>query len=212
MPPKSPFLSVEQSTRLSRVLSRSSHFALGFFVSAMLILGVTIAVTLQLMEFARQIWGSRPPVLIPAFLLSTVLLACGSWQLERACAFVRVENQEPFRWALLRAVLIGMGFVIAQMFALWCLLSQANHAHEFGLRTGAFAFVVMHGVHFFVALLFVVFVLLRALADRYDHEYSWGVVFCAWFWHALGFAWVVIAGAFVLAFSTVPDPATLPEW
>ncbi len=212
MTPKSPFLTLERSEQLSRMLSSSSRLALFFFVSAAVVLSVTIGATLQLIAVSRQIWGAHPPVLVPAFLLSTVLLGWGSWQLEQACAFVRVEAQERFRWALLRGLGIGVVFVVTQMFALWCLLSQVNRAHEVGLRTGAFAFVVMHGVHFLVALLFVVYVLLRALADRYDHEYSWGVVFCTWFWHALGIAWVVIAGAFVLAFSTMPDPGSLPEW
>ena len=194
------------------MLSSSHRFAICFFLAAASILSITTVTTLRLMDASREIWGPQPPILIPAFLLSTVLLVCGSWQLERACWLVRFEKQEPFRWALLRSLLIGVAFVIAQMFALWCLLAQVSRAHEFGLRSGALAFVVMHGVHFFVALLFVVFVLLRALADRYDHEYSWGVVFCAWFWHALGVAWVMIAGAFVLALSTVPDASALPEW
>jgi heme/copper-type cytochrome/quinol oxidase subunit 3 len=57
----------------------------------------------------------------------------------------------------------------------------------------------MHGVHFIVALLFVAFVFLQGLANRYDHEYSWGVTFCAWFWHALGIIWLVIVAGFVIA-------------
>ena len=75
----------------------------------------------------------------------------------------------------------------------------------------AFAFALLHGVHFIVALLFVVFVFLRAFADRYDHEYSWGVTFCAWFWHALGIAWLAIMTAFLIAgISVLPGDSYPP--
>jgi len=50
-----------------------------------------------------------------------------------------------------------------------------------------------------VALLFLVFIYLRALADRYDHEYSWGVTFCGWFWHGLGIIWITIVAVFMVA-------------
>jgi len=100
-------------------------------------------------------------------------------------------------------VIFGTTFVAIQTYAMWCLLiAQRSSADVTGLRNGAFAFVAMHGLHFVVALLFVAFVLLRALADRYDHEYSWGVTFCAWFWHTLGIVWLMIMSAFLVG-STV---------
>ena len=43
-----------------------------------------------------------------------------------------------------------------------------------------------------VCVLFLCYVTVQALADRYDHEYYWGVSICAWFWHALGIAWVAL--------------------
>ena len=57
----------------------------------------------------------------------------------------------------------------------------------------------LHALHLSVALLFLAFVGTRAGADRYDHEYHWGVRFCAWFWHALGIAWLLILAIFAIA-------------
>jgi hypothetical protein len=48
-------------------------------------------------------------------------------------------------------------------------------------------------------------VTLGALADRYDHEYFWGVSLCAWFWHALGIVWVCILIVFVISTGTAKD-------
>jgi len=44
-----------------------------------------------------------------------------------------------------------------------------------------------------------VYVTVQALADRYDHEYYWGVTLCAWFWHALGLVWCVILATMGIA-------------
>ncbi len=135
----------------------------------------------------------------PAFAVSTVLLILGSLSLQTASFHIRCERQRLFRRQMLQSLMIGIAFVIFQTQGLSRLLPQQKAAQEIGLRDGAFAFALMHGVHFIVALLFVVFVFLQGLANRYDHEYSWGVTFCAWFWHALGIIWLVIVSGFVIA-------------
>jgi heme/copper-type cytochrome/quinol oxidase subunit 3 len=66
------------------------------------------------------------------------------------------------------------------------------------VETGASPYVAvisaLHAVHFVVALMFLVFVTVHAFADRYDHEYYFGVTICSWFWHALGVAWLIVLG------------------
>jgi heme/copper-type cytochrome/quinol oxidase subunit 3 len=67
-------------------------------------------------------------------------------------------------------------------------------------QLGATALVLgaaaLHAVHVSVALMVLSYVTLRGLSDRYDHEYSFGVAFCAWCWHILGIFWVFILGAY----------------
>ena len=69
------------------------------------------------------------------------------------------------------------------------------------MGAGAFIFVLaaLHGLHFTVALLFLAFVTLRAFADRYDHEYYWGVMVCTFFWHGLAWVWLCILAVFACA-------------
>lgn len=184
---------------MSRYLESPSNLALVFFALSLLVLGFSGAVTWALISTSQFVGAADRLVFPPAFILSTVCLGFGSWHLEAACRWVRIERQRQFRQNLLRALAYGLAFVSTQSYGLWCFLAQREIASLIGVRGGAFAFVVMHGVHFVVALLFVLFVLLRALANRYDHEYSWGVVFCAWFWHALGVLWLIILGALLLA-------------
>lgn len=193
----------EPAFTLNRFLQSQSNLALVFFVLSCALLSLAGGAAWLLVQTSSFTANSDRLVFPPAFLLSTGCLLAGSWTLHRACHFVRIERQQLFRQQLTRSLLIGTGFVAVQTYAMWCLLiSQRASADVTGLRDGAFAFVAMHGLHFVVALLFVAFVLLRALADRYDHEYSWGVTFCAWFWHTLGIVWLMIMAAFLVG-STV---------
>lgn len=193
----------EHSFSLNRFLRSPSNLALVFFVLSSLLLTVAGGMAWLLTKTVSFAPDSQRLIFPPAFLLSTGMLAAGSWTLHRACQFVRIERQQQFRQYLFQSLLIGTAFIAVQTYCLWCLLAAHKTSAEVtGLKDAAFAFVAMHGVHFVVALLFVAFVLLRALADRYDHEYSWGVTFCAWFWHALGIVWLMILGAFLVG-STV---------
>lgn len=129
----------------------------------------------------------------PVFALSTAALLAGSVCLSQAVQAVRREHQGRFRRMLVLALCTGTLFVAAQTVALnWLIRRQVPE----NVQTDAAPYVAvaasLHGLHFAVALMFLAFVTVRAFADRYDHEYYWGVTVCAWFWHALGIIWLVV--------------------
>jgi cytochrome c oxidase subunit III len=201
----------EATFELTRFLQRPSNLALAFFGLSCVLLAVSFAAAWGMIE-SLSFRPAENRILFPvAFVVSTLLLGGGSLLLHRASLLVRFEKQAEFRRSLALSLVLGTAFVAAQTYGLWCLIAQHEAAKSVGLKDGAFAFVLLHGVHFVVALLFVAFVFLRALADKYDHEYSWGVTFCAWFWHALGIAWLAIMAAFLIAgFSVVPGDGYPP--
>lgn len=148
-----------------------------------------------------QLAGWSPAsVRMPLFVLSTVLLTGCSIELTRAQAAVNREKQQLFRQHLSRALSLGCGFVLSQCVGLWCLV-QLQRAED--VATGTYGFVItltaVHALHVTVAILCLVFVSLQAGRNRYDHEYSWGVTFCGWFWHALGMIWLAILVAMLIA-------------
>jgi heme/copper-type cytochrome/quinol oxidase subunit 3 len=100
---------------------------------------------------------------------------------------------------MLVAMISGTVFVGLQSFGLWCLMqNQLPKNAETGQNAFVFVFAAMHGIHFIVALLFLIFVTLHALNDRYDHEYFWGVTVCKYFWHCLGVVWCAILGVIAI--------------
>ena len=96
---------------------------------------------------------------------------------------------------------MGSLFLGVQSFGLWTLMPHDRTAQtaQAGVTTFVLMLAALHALHFVVAVLFLSYVTVQALADRYDHEYHWGVTVCAWFWHALGVVWLAILLIFAIA-------------
>ncbi|MFM7164035.1 MAG: cytochrome c oxidase subunit 3 [Planctomycetaceae bacterium] len=164
-----------------------------------------VAVVLLATVLLGWLFGRQAPadkLRLPwAFLISTILLAVGSWYMEQARFFVRREKQVEFRGALLRALISAMIFVAVQGYGLWAIDKgpRTSENVQLGVHGFVIMFTVLHGMHFLVAQSVLLWVTLSAFADRYDHEYSWGVTFASAFWHILGIVWLCILFVFVTA-------------
>jgi cytochrome c oxidase subunit III len=192
-------------TRLGRSVPES-QFALRFFG---LSLGLLLTAGGIAYGLARFVAPPRAPgqFIIPAaFAFSTTFLILCSIAQQRGLNAVRREHQQQFHKALLWALVFGTAFVGVQVFGLWCIIQNLRPDQNAGeAQLGATALVMgaaaVHAMHVIVALLFLSYFTLRGLGDRYDHEYSFGVAFCAWFWHALGILWIFILGAYGVVYS-----------
>lgn len=176
-----------------------SAFAVRFIVVSAVVYTVAGLIAAVLLRFGSSLFTTEWRVIPPAFYASTLLLAAGSGFLIRASYHVRREKQTPFRRCLIVALVTGTLFVAVQSFGLALLLTRQNAADvATGVNAFVFVFVALHALHFALALWFLIFVTLRAFADAYDHEYSWGITVCGWFWHALATAWTAILAVFVI--------------
>ncbi len=191
------------SRDIGRHAKGTSAAARRFFVLAIGVLAIALATGTGLAAlFGRRVIvtedGMRFP---PAFFGSSLLLAGCSLTLHRAVSFVRIEKQREFRRWLLTALGLGAAFMGTQTYALWAMLPGARSADEasLGITTFVIMLAALHAIHFTVAVLFVVLITVRTYSDRYDHEYFWGVRFCAWFWHFLGIVWCAILAVTAIA-------------
>ena len=171
-----------------------SRTAVRFFLLASVAFGLSLLAAIGLAKiFGRPVARDRFWV-PPAFAVSTVLLAAGSVAMIKAVAAVRREKQRELRQWLLTALGAGTCFMGVQGYGLWALLPAERTTADasLGATPLVLMFAGMHALHLSVAVLFLAFVTARAQADRYDHEYYWGVSVCGWFWHALGIAWLFV--------------------
>lgn len=183
-----------------------------FFAIALMLLGAAAASAFLLPRWPQAV--GRPPGVIfpPVFAISTVCLLFASFALSRAETHVAKERQAQFRSSLRQALAAGTCFVAIQSYALISFFSQQPPVQA---ATGATAFVAvaaaLHGMHVIIAWLFLLFVILQAQSDRYDHEYHWGVTFCGWFWHILVIVWLVVLCVMAISNQGLIDDGISPD-
>ena len=185
--------------QVSRHLQRPAVFAISFFASAVAILLTAAVVAWFAVKATANHASWHQTGFIASFIVSTVLLITGSVQLIRASTFVRMERQAEFRRCLAWAVLVGTAFMSVQSCGLTLLAGASGMGLASEVRHAAFAFIFLHAIHVTIAVLFLLYVFLRATSDRYDHEYSWGVTVSGWVWHGLGVIWMAILTLFIIA-------------
>ena len=176
-----------------------ARLAARFFVTSVTVLLCAAGLAWGL----TQVWAPRSvsgASLFRIFAVSTLFLFLGSIALGQALQHVQRERQTPFRRRLVIALVSGTLFVGVQSYGLWCLLQRVNPSEvQTGVYSFVFAFTGLHALHVSVALLFLVFVTLNGFADRYDHEYYWGVSVCTYFWHLLSIVWLCLLAVFCIA-------------
>lgn len=207
----------QMSESLSPSARPRSLLARRFFVLSSGLLTAAVLIALAGIRWMGHASSDRSVMPIP-FWISSAFLFAGSVTLQRAAWLVRVQQLESFRRWLVYSLTFGTLFVGIQICGLWRLAQNQTRPGQSlpeSAETGANAFVAMfagmHGVHFVIALLFVAWITVNAFANRYDHEYSGGVTFCAWFWHTLGIVWLVILALFAAGAATGFEAISIPD-
>ena len=184
--------------RRAEGLSRQARH---FFGVSLLAIGIATLLTWLMCRYLGRPTSTEPILFPKAFAFSTILLFFGSYSLNRSIQFVRIEKQAKFRFWLVTGLVTGALFMGIQSYGLWSMFPPQRAADEASRGVSGFVLCLatLHGLHFLIAVLFVAFVLARTFADRYDHEYYWGVRYCAWFWHFLGIVWMAILAVIAIA-------------
>jgi cytochrome c oxidase subunit 3 len=172
-----------------------------FFIATSLQCGVIFLLAASLAKFFGHPASTEKLHLPVAFQFGTMFLALGSLCLHNAHINIRLERQIRFRRSLFLALAAAVMFVSVQSYGMWALIKSISPQLE--MQTSVHGMVIMfaaiHAMHFVVAQSILLWVTLSAVADRYDHEYYWGVTFAGWCWHVLGIVWVGILCIFAIA-------------
>jgi cytochrome c oxidase subunit 3 len=196
------------------VRTRNSRggLAIRFFLAAVALLVMAFTAAMLLPRWPQLVGNPPGTIFPPVFALSTACLLFVSGALSRAEVHVVRERQAMFRGSLRQSLAAGTAFLAVQSYALAAFFSQQSGTQA---GRGATEFVAvavaLHGMHVLIAWLFLLYIVLQAQADRYDHEYYAGVTFCAWFWHVLGIIWVVVLCVMAIANQGIIDDGITPE-
>lgn len=138
-----------------------------------------------------------PPPLEPPKLglssLMTVLLLSSSATLHWASGGIRVGNQRRLRTGVLVTFLLGLGFLITQVFEY---REYLKHVLPKGSAYGSIFYTItsIHGAHVLLGALMIAYVGSQARAALYTAERHLPVRLVSWYWHFVDLIWVFIFG------------------
>jgi cytochrome c oxidase subunit 3 len=200
MPPKSPPSSPLDDTRAPSEFG--SHADTGVSAGTMILLlflaslavgfGALIAAFFILWKDADEWPPADTPPLPAALWLSTVVIILSSGTMHLAVrAAVRDRPTAVARWMVL-TLLLAVLFLISQAFN-WGLAVAAQMPPQRSLYAALFyLFTGLHAAHIVGGLIPLAVVTLRALRGRYGRARAQGVRWCAYYWHFVDVAWVVM--------------------
>jgi heme/copper-type cytochrome/quinol oxidase subunit 3 len=133
--------------------------------------------------------------------ISTAVILLASFTVHCAVGAVRREKQSLLRGYLVATLCLSVAFVLVQTPALWSMLAEhralldtTDGTRLYGL---IFFFVLVHALHVIGGLIFLMMVLLKAYAGKYDHEHYIGVRHAALYWHFLDVVWLFMFGIMI---------------
>jgi cytochrome c oxidase subunit 3 len=137
--------------------------------------------------------AQRKPIVMPQILwVSTLLILLSSVTLEIARRGGRRRPGRPFQFWITATMLLGGGFLVAQLLA-WQALSEAGFYVNRNFRSGyAYLFTGLHGAHLLGGLLGLVYLVWRRAESWTVLRRRVSVDMMALYWHFLGGLWLYL--------------------
>lgn len=204
---------VDPNDPVIRIKSGRTLLWFGIVSIIMLFAGLTSA------YLVRQAEGKWVEFDLPdLFKVSTILILLSSLPMHWALKSVEKNNIRNLKTGLLLTFGLGLAFVVTQYFA-WSELynngiafigrisdiktdfnyvpagkETVTDAKDVGNVAGSFLYVLtaLHVVHLVAGMLALMFVLSKALRNRYSAENYNGVSMCAIYWHFMDGLWVYL--------------------
>ncbi len=126
------------------------------------------------------------------FYLSTFLILLSSFFMQWAVMASRNGQSSTIRITLLVTLGLGLGFIFVQFLAWNMLVNQGIFL--VGNPSGSFLYVIsgLHVLHLVGAILYLMYVITKAIRDKISRENYLAVQLCATYWHFLGGLWIYL--------------------
>jgi cytochrome c oxidase subunit 3 len=131
------------------------------------------------------------PVLLP--IIVTIILVVSSFTMQAAVSGIRRGNRTAMNRALTVTLLLGVIFLILQVYDYYELVSH----HAFGINSGIYGtlFYTMtgfHGAHVFGGVVGISVILLRGLQGQFSARHHVAVEAVSAYWHFVDVVWIAL--------------------
>ena len=141
-----------------------------------------------------QLAWPPPPVPAPKLGLTslmTVLLLSSSAVLHWGSSGIRVGNQRRLRVGLLLTILLGLGFLVTQVF------EYREYLKHVLPKTGAYGSIFytitsIHGAHVLLGVVMLAYIGSQARSALYSASQHQPVKLVSWYWHFVDVVWIGI--------------------
>jgi cytochrome c oxidase subunit III len=132
-------------------------------------------------------------VLPDQFVSSTVIIVISSLTMVLAYRYVKRDELEKARVALIGTTVLAFAFLVAQYIA-WAELINLNERFKGGIVSHAFIWVltVAHAVHIVSGIIFLLITLVAAYRSRIHAKNMTLMEMCSTYWHFLGGLWLYL--------------------
>lgn len=196
------------SNRNQPIPQRTSTIAMWLFLVA---LAMLFAASMLGYVMIRTGWfgnqASPPPergaLKMPLSLwVSTLTILLASITMHLGVSAVRREKQGLLKGYLIATLALSVAFILVQAPSLFIVLSDHHRLIASGsgnrLYGLVFFLVLVHALHVIGGLIYLLMVMMKAYAGKYDHEHYIGVRHAALYWHFLDVVWIVMFGTMVV--------------
>jgi heme/copper-type cytochrome/quinol oxidase subunit 3 len=182
--------------RIVRPLERGrAQISMTAFIATEAALFICLFLSYWYLSRGQLAWP--PPPLPPPRLglssLMTVLLLSSSATLHWGTSGIRAGNQGRLRTGLTVTALLGLAFLITQVFEY---REYLKHVAPKGSAYGSIFYTItgIHGAHVLLGALMIVYIGSQARMALYTAERHLPVRLVSWYWHFVDVVWVFIFG------------------
>ncbi|GAB4439101.1 MAG: hypothetical protein Kow00120_06920 [Anaerolineae bacterium] len=128
---------------------------------------------------------------LPLVTLNTFLLLASSFAVASGLAALNQDRQKPFRRLLIVTLVLGAIFLAIQGFE-WYELLHEGVTPDTLFGTAFFTTTGFHGLHVFLGLVALVYLLVRAYRGAYSSRNPMGIELFGLYWHFVDVVWIVL--------------------
>ena len=142
----------------------------------------------------RSVGGLTPKqaLNIPLVAINTFVLICSSLTMVTALAAIERGNVARLRLWLAATILLGVAFLCGQAFEFTLLYQQGVTLHSNLFGASFFTLTGFHGAHVTIGVIWILFVLARAMRGGVTKDNHLAVELVGLYWHFVDIVWIVI--------------------
>jgi cytochrome c oxidase subunit 3 len=164
----------------------ATRWGVVMFLAAIAIMFTALAAIYLLRLPVRAAFPFELP---PISWVSTAVILISSISMQYALHAARHQHSVGLRWGLALTLALGCLFLTLQVLSWWMIRQSAAE----GIFTGLFyLFTGLHGAHLLGGLVFLAYLLYRALRDTHLLSDTLPVEMGALYWHFLDALWVAL--------------------